>query len=134
ATSNGITVHGNRVLFRSAASNLVTPAPPPGTINSYIHDIDTGQTILVNTAADGTLGDELSNLPLGTLAPVSIGGSALTPDGNYLVFGSVSSNLVSSDTNNLNDVFKKQLPASLATPAISINDVTLTEGNTATKT
>src|SRR5262249_35219862 len=98
-TSNGISTNGRRVLFRSAATNLTTPQPPAGTNNFYIHDVDTGQNILVNAASDGTLGDDLAIAPTASTAPVPAGGAALTPDGNYLLFGSQASNLVSGDTN-----------------------------------
>jgi uncharacterized repeat protein (TIGR01451 family) len=120
-----ISANGRRVMFRSWASNLTSTPTPLGTSHVYVYDRDAGQTVLINAAADGTIGDDLSSIPPGAPSPRFGVGAALTADGRYAVFSSAASNLVPGDTNELNDIFVKQVPemsgsrADLAVSAIA---------------
>src|SRR6185436_10432996 len=120
-----ISANGRRVLFRSWASNLTSTPTPLGTSHLYVYDRDAGQTVLINAAADGTIGDDLSSIPPGAAPPRFGVGAALTADGRYAVFSSAASNRVPGDTNQLNDIFAKQVPdmngssADLAVSAIA---------------
>jgi Tol biopolymer transport system component len=95
-----ITADGRFVAFRSAASNLV-PGDTNGLIDEFVHDRQTGQTVRVNVASDGTqangvsLGDEDGCC----VAPV------VSADGRSVAVTSLASNLVAGDTNNLDDIF-----------------------------
>ncbi len=84
---------GRYVTFYSTATNLVT-----GDTNSagdiFLHDRQTGQTTRVSIASDGTQGN------FGADAT-----HAISADGRYIAFESFSSNLVSDDTNNVQDIF-----------------------------
>jgi Tol biopolymer transport system component len=63
----------------------------------YVKDITTGEKILVNAASTGNLGNGFSSDP------------AFSPDGTKVVFTSSSTNLVKGDTNDLSDIFIKDL-------------------------
>jgi len=87
-----ISADGRYVVFRSAASNLVS-----GDTNSrpdiFVRDRQTNQTSRVSVATNGTQGNDYSDEP------------AISSDGRYVVFESWASNLVSGDTNGQQDVF-----------------------------
>jgi len=84
---------GRYVTFYSTATNLVT-----GDTNSagdiFLHDRQTGQTTRVSIASNGAQGN------FGADAR-----HAISADGRYIAFESFSSNLVSDDTNNAQDIF-----------------------------
>lgn len=61
--------------------------------DTFVHDMQTGQTTRVSIASDGTEGNG------GAYA------SSLSADGRYVAFMSDSSNLVSGDTNLAQDIF-----------------------------
>ena len=86
-----ITADGRFVVFMSfGASTLV-----PGVFGTqvYVHDRTFNQTDVVSTAANGTPGNGSSLQP------------AVSPDGRYVAFQSLASNLVSGDTNNQPDIY-----------------------------
>lgn len=87
-----ISADGHSIAFRSMASNLVS-----GDINGwhdiFVHNMETGLTTQVSVASDGTPGNDISY------------NSSLSGDGRYVAFNSLSSNLVSGDTNGCGDVF-----------------------------
>ena len=97
-----ISLNGRYALFESAASNLVT-----GDINNvndvFIRDLVTGATSLVSTAANGRSGNGASR------------DSVMTPDGRYVAFVSAATNLVAGDTNQIPDVFVRDLQAGTTT-------------------
>ena len=87
-----ISADGRYVAFQSDASNLVT-----GDTNSqediFVHDLQTGTTVRVSTASDGTQANGDSQAP------------SISADGRYTAFQSDASNLVSGDTNGQWDIF-----------------------------
>jgi len=89
---SSISADGRYVAFSSYSSNLVD-----GDTNSYldvfVHDRQSGQTIRVSVASDGTQGNDESLYP------------SISADGRYVAFTSFASNLVSGDTNGAQDVF-----------------------------
>jgi len=87
-----ISADGRYVSFGSSASNLVS-----GDANDvddiFVHDRQTGQTVRVSVASDGTEGNGHSLEP------------SISADGQYVAFGSSASNLVPGDTNEADDIF-----------------------------
>lgn len=78
------------ILFSVPASSFAKrPAPPP----PDPEPLPIGTTELISKASDGTQGNNQSFKP------------AITPDGRYVLFASLSSNLVENDTNNQYDIF-----------------------------
>ena len=77
-----ISYNGRYVVFASAASNLVS-ADTNNTPDVFIHDMQTGTTNLVSSNASGVIGNSASEWP------------DVSADGRYVVFDSVSTNLVS---------------------------------------
>ena len=84
------------VVFESDSSNLV-----PGDTNEasdvFLRNLATGVTRRVSTGPGGRQGDAGSGLP------------AISADGRWLAFTSFASNLVSGDTNGVEDVFVRSL-------------------------
>lgn len=87
-----ISADGRFVAFESWTSNLV-PGDTNGSWDVFLHDRETGETVCVSVTPDGTPGKSLSE------------GFSMTPDGRYIAFYSVTSDLVPDDTNGLPDVF-----------------------------
>ncbi len=87
-----ISADGRYVAFESEASNLVN-----GDTNNvrdiFVHDRQTGETTRVSVASDGTQGNNVSYDP------------HISADGRYVAFTSGTSNLISGDTNEADDVF-----------------------------
>jgi len=104
-----ISADGRFVIFPSAAINLVpgdannncTLEPHTAHIyncwDTFMHDMQTAETILISVASDGTQGNYGS------------GGGAISSTGRYAIFTSVANNLVISDTNGVSDVFLRDL-------------------------
>ena len=98
ANSNGssnnpsLSADGRYVAFWSGASNLVA-GDTNGDYDIFMHDRQTGQTMRVSIASDGSQGNGGSN------------SSSLSADGRYVAFWSWASNLVAGDTNGIYDVF-----------------------------
>ena len=89
--SPSLSADGRYVAFVSQAS-LVSD-DTNGMSDIYLHNRQTGQTVRVSIASDGTPGNGNSQ------------GAALSADGRYVAFSSSSDNLISSDTNGMEDVF-----------------------------
>ncbi|MCB8980632.1 MAG: PD40 domain-containing protein [Ardenticatenaceae bacterium] len=87
-----ISADGRYVAFESWASNLVN-GDTNGYRDIFLHDTQTGATIRVSIASDGTQADG------GSMYPV------ISADGRYVAFRSYASNLVSGDTNGNPDIF-----------------------------
>ncbi len=83
---------GNLVAFASTAFDLV-PNDVNGASDIFVRDVAAGTTERVNLSLTGADGDLASTEP------------ALSGDGRFVAFSSLSTNLVSGDTNNLSDVF-----------------------------
>jgi Tol biopolymer transport system component len=80
------------VAFVSRAGNLVS-GDTNGVDDVFVHDQQTGSTERVSVASDGSQGNSYSKYP------------SISADGRYVAFSSLSSNLVSWDTNDTLDVF-----------------------------
>ncbi len=91
---------GRFVAFWSKASNLVE-ADTNETDDVFVHDRQTGQTSRVSVASDGTEGNGFAQRSFLPWA----GPPDLSVDGRYVAFWSDADNLVSGDTNQLDDVF-----------------------------
>ena len=96
-----LSANGRFVAFHSYATNLV-----PGDNNSncgflqdencpdvFVYDSQTGETLLVSIAADGTHGNGWS------------GNASISADGRYIAFESSATNLVANDKNKIIDIF-----------------------------
>ena len=87
-----ISAEGRFVAFESGASTLVA-----GDLNEvgdiFVHDRETGETLLVSVATDGAPADGWSY------------GPALSADGRLVVYHSDATNLIDGDTNGISDVF-----------------------------
>ena len=90
---------GQRVIFESLASNLVTN-DFNGTNDLFIHDLTTGVTELVSVNADGTASpDGPSHSP------------SISADGLTVAFVSHATNLVEGVTNMLGEVYARNISA-----------------------
>jgi len=87
-----ISADGRHVAFQSFAGNLV-PGDTNGTTDVFVRDRVTGTTSRVSLNSSGGQGNGSS------------GGPAISPDGRYVAFASLASNLVPGDTNGTTDVF-----------------------------
>jgi len=88
---------GQRIAFDSRATNLADKVTD-GTLNIFVRDRTSNQTILASVAANGV---DLANGP-------SIY-AAISADGRYVPFVSDATNLVEGDTNGVRDVFVRDL-------------------------
>jgi Tol biopolymer transport system component len=87
-----ISADGRYVAFRSYASNLV-PGDTNHNYDVFVHDRQTGDTVLVSVTSDGSQGNLGSGQP------------SISADGRYVAFRSSARNLVPDDTNQEEDVF-----------------------------
>ena len=92
----GVSTNGRYVLFESTASNLV-PNDDNFATDVFVRDLLKGTTTLVSVNVDGFPADDSSD------------SSAMTPDGRYVVFVSAADDLVANDTNQIPDVFVRDL-------------------------
>ena len=88
-----ISANGRFVAFHSAASNLVR-GDTNRVFDIFVRDRQTHQTRRVSVGNRGTQ----SNAE-------SFGPPSISPDGRYVAFGSLASNLVAGDVNDTTDVF-----------------------------
>jgi hypothetical protein len=91
-----ISSDGRCVAFSSAATNLV-PGDANAHIDIFVHNIQTGETVLASVDSNGVQANA------DCLDPV------LSADGRYVTFHSTAMNLVANDTNNADDVFVRDL-------------------------
>jgi uncharacterized repeat protein (TIGR01451 family) len=95
-----VCANGRYVSFTSEADNLV-PGDNNGEHDVFLHDTETGETILVSKTDGGVIGNGRSHR------------SFLVPDCSSIVFASDATNFVPNDTNNSRDMFMAQI----ATPS-----------------
>jgi hypothetical protein len=112
STYAAISADGRHVTFLSLASTLVS-GDTAGYWDTFVHDLQTSETIRVSVASDGSQGNEGS--------AVYGYDVAISSNGRWVVFVSSASNLVSGDTNNMNDVFIRErsdvpVPTQTSTP------------------
>ncbi|HZQ48224.1 MAG TPA: hypothetical protein VFC07_14505, partial [Verrucomicrobiae bacterium] len=106
-----ISSDGRYVLFVSAANNLVlnsssnpiTPIFPPK-LNVFLRDRTNGTTTLVSVNLTGTGGGNGDSLPVD-----------ISTNGQYVLFESSATNIVAGDTNNVSDVFMRDLVHGITT-------------------
>lgn len=88
-----ISADGRFIAFTSDASNLVD-----GDVNNvadiFVHDRKTGEMTIVSVASNGARANGSS-----------YGGASISPDGRFVTFVSTATNLVDTDTNNMQDIF-----------------------------
>jgi len=89
-----ISDNGLHVAFASHASNL-TPGDTDGVLDVFVHGRLTGLTELVSVSSTGVKGNDISASDL----------RSLSADGRFIAFYSFATNLVSGDTNGVEDVF-----------------------------
>ena len=104
-----ISSDGRFVLFASTANNLTlttsnTPIPVlvPASFNVYLRDRASNVTTLVSVNLSGTGGGNGDSLP-----------SAVSTNGQFVLFESVAADLVPNDTNNASDVFVRDVNGSV---------------------
>ncbi|HMJ00986.1 MAG TPA: hypothetical protein VK488_14210 [Gaiellaceae bacterium] len=83
---------GRFVAFSAGATNLVS-GDTNGTVDAFVHDRATGTTERVSVSTAGAQGNDRCDLP------------SISADGTRVAFQSLSSTLVSKDTNNADDIF-----------------------------
>ncbi len=121
ATSDwpAISADGRYVAFMSDASNLVA-TDTNGNKDIFIRDLQSGTTELVSVGTGGQQGNNYSFYP------------SVSADGRYVAFRSDASNLVTSDTNGLPDVFVRDRLAGTTELASVASDGTQGNGLSAT--
>lgn len=95
-----ISPDGSKVLFGSDASNFAA-GDVNRAVDYFIKDLNTGKTTLVNSAADGTVGNGYYSQ--NGQQPV------FSADGSKVIFASYASNLVAGDSNGTWDYFAKDV-------------------------
>ncbi len=103
-----ISADGRFIAFWSLASNLVE-GDTNGTSDVFVHDRQSGRTYRVSVSTDGIEGNNWSWAP------------SMSADGRYVAFSSSASNLVSGDTNGVDDTFVHDLQTGQTT-RVSVND------------
>lgn len=97
-----ISADGRYIAFASGSSGLVA-----GDINGkgdiFIHDLETGETVLASMSSDGELGNGDCAYP------------SLSQDGKYVAFYSYASNLVVGDSNGKVDIFERNMQNGITT-------------------
>ena len=87
-----ISADGRFVVFPSLASNFAD-GDENGKTDVFIHDRETGETILVSRNIEGQTANDVSRFP------------SISDDGRFVVFSSPADDLVADDTNEQEDVF-----------------------------
>ena len=105
ATSNGtsssrvISGNGLRVFFQATGTNVTANDLGPG-LDLFVRDLQTNTTSLVSVTTTNTGVDLLSDAEFVPIA---------SDDGRYVVFQSLAKNLVSNDSNDSFDAFRRDL-------------------------
>lgn len=95
---DSMTPDGRYVVFTSRAGNLVANDDQHWRADIVLHDVESGQTALVSVNMRGIgAGDGDSSY------------ASVSDDGRYVVFASDARNLVANDTNDVSDVFRRDL-------------------------
>jgi hypothetical protein len=93
-----INYDGSVITFASGATNLVTGQSSTFTNRLYVVQRASSTVAIVNASSNGGDGD--GNL---------IGSGGISPDGRFVAFSDSSSNIVSGDTNGVQDLFARDL-------------------------
>lgn len=87
-----ISADGQYIVYESLAQNLI-PGDNNASSDIFVYDRITAETALASVKSNGTIGNNGSFKP------------AISGDGRYIAFESLADNLVSGDTNSLQDIF-----------------------------
>jgi Tol biopolymer transport system component len=98
----GISSNGQYILFESTASNLVL-GDTNQAADVFLRDVFKGTTVLVSVALAGGSGNGPSR------------SSMMTPDGRWVTFVSAANNVAAGDTNQIADVFVRDLASNTTT-------------------
>ena len=101
-----ISADGRFITFASSANNLVD-GDTNGSSDVFVHDRDTGKTVRVSIASNGTQANSWSSYP------------TLSGSGRFVSFTSAASNLDTGDTNGVEDVFVHDL-GDVSTTVLSV--------------
>jgi Tol biopolymer transport system component len=91
-----LSTNGRYAVFQSDASDLV-PGDTNQVTDIFVRDLIAGTTTLVSTGLGGANASDSSRSP------------TMTPDGRYVAFVSMATNLVANDSNRIADVFVRDL-------------------------
>src|SRR5262249_22098526 len=116
-----ISANGRYVTFDSLASNLVS-GDTNGKYDVFVHDMLTGSTSRISVASDGTEGNNDSDTP------------SINADGRYVEFASRASNIVSNDSNGVDDLFVHDMLTGSTTRVSVASDGTEANDYSATQT
>jgi Tol biopolymer transport system component len=97
-----ISADGRWVAFQSQARNLVSNATQ-GVGDIFVRDLAAGATVLVSVSQAGSGGNGASRNPV------------ITPDGRYVLFESVATNLMATPTKGLGDIYLHDLQTGVTT-------------------
>ena len=99
ASDVAINTQGNRIAFSSAATNLVT-----GDVNEvrdvFLRDTQASTTVLLSRSTAGVIANGASRSP------------SVNASGDKVAFRSTATNLVTGDTNGVDDIFVRNIAAS----------------------
>jgi hypothetical protein len=97
-----LSTNGRFACFESSASDLI-PNDTNGVADVFVRDLQNNTAMLVSVATNGAFGNGECR------------GSVMTPDGRYVAFISAANSLVPNDTNNIPDVFVRDLQSGVTT-------------------
>jgi Tol biopolymer transport system component len=100
---------GRFIAFHSGATNLV-PGDTNFKVDVFVHDMLGGGTTRASAGAGGQQATDVSVQP------------GISGDGRYVSFESLATNLVSGDTNNRSDIFRRDRLGSAASVAYCAGD------------
>lgn len=92
---------GRYLVFTSEASNLVE-GDTNGVADVFRYDLESREIVRVSVADDGSEGNGDSTVP-------HFGTCTISADGRYVAFSSDATNLVAGDTNDVRDVFLRDI-------------------------
>jgi len=95
--------HDGRFVAFESWSDLLSADDTNENGDVYVRDRQSGTTVLASVSSAGAAGDGISDKP------------ALSADGRFVAFASDSSNLVAGDTNQVADVFVRDLQSQMTT-------------------
>ena len=98
----GVSLDGRYAIFESSATDLVTGDTNAAT-DIFVRDFVSGTTRPVSVSTNGFPGNGASR------------SAVMTPDGRYVAFVSAATNLVTTDTNGISDVFVRDLQTGVTT-------------------
>jgi WD40-like Beta Propeller Repeat/Bacterial TSP3 repeat len=96
STALEISTNGQYVLFESSASDLIANDTNNAS-DVFVRNLLTSTTTLASVSTNGTIANGASR------------SSAMTPDGRFVAFVSSANNLTAQDTNNIPDIFVRDL-------------------------